>query len=391
MLLSNRVRQRRGQPDEISVRPLEAGCKEVQEPAMIRRRHIIAATGGLAALMKPSRFGVALLVLLGLDVGPLFAQSAPLSVPTVQASPELQARSSEFEASLADLARRLATEPRLRGLSPQKRQERVEFVVGNLLFVLAHELGHAVISELDLPVLGREEDTADVYAILKALTVVGSEFSQRILVRATNAWFMSARRDRRDGETPTYYQRHGLDEQRAYHIICLMVGSNSDKFKDLADEHRLPEDRRRSCGWDYDTAARSWERVMAPHLRAADRPKAQIEVIYGDAEGSLAIVARSLREIRFLEHMAEYAAERYLWPAPIVMEMRTCGEPGARWTIPTRRLHICYEMVDEFVELFNEQERYLRTVRRGTRTARSRNNQQNAPRGAAFAPARTRP
>jgi hypothetical protein len=358
---------------------------------MITRRRIIAATGGLAAPMKPSRFGVALLALLGFGVGPLFAQSAPLSVPTVQASPELRARSSEFETSLVDLAGRLANEPRLRGLSPQKRQERVEFVVGNLLYVLAHELGHAVISELDLPVLAREEDTADVYAILKALTVVGSEFSQRILVRASSAWFMSARRDRRDGEAPTYYQRHGLDEQRAYHIICLMVGSNPDKFKELADEHKLPEDRRRSCGWDYDTAARSWERVMAPHLRASDRPKAQIEVIYGDAEGSLAIVARSLREIRFLEHMAEYAAERYLWPAPIVMEMRTCGEPGARWTIPTRRLHICYEMVDEFVELFNEQERYLRTARRNTRTARSRNNQQNAPRGAAFVPSRTRP
>jgi len=328
---------------------------------------------------------------LSLSTGPLLAQPASPVAPTVEASPELQARSAEFEASLMDLARRLANEPRLRGLSAQKRQERVEFVVGNLLFVLAHELGHAVISELDLPVLGREEDTADVYAILKALRVVGSEFSVRILVRATNAWFMSARRDRREGEAPTYYQRHGLDEQRAYQIICLMVGSDPVKFKDLADEHKLPEDRRRSCGWDYDTAARSWERVLAPHMRASDQPKAEIEIIYGDAKGSLEVVARSLREIRFLEHMAEYAAERYLWPAPIVMEMRSCGEANARWTIPTRRLHICYEMVDEFVDLFNEQERSLRTTRRGTKTRTSRNEPQNARRGATWARSRTRP
>ena len=321
----------------------------------------------LCRTAKAAVAGFVLLVLWGLGTGPVVAQPASPSAPTVQLSPALQARSAEFETSLVDLARRLANEPRLRGLSAQKRQERVEFVVGNLLFVLAHELGHAVISELDLPVLGREEDTADVYAILKALTVVGSEFSQRILVRASNAWFMSARRDRRDGEEPTYYQRHGLDEQRAYHIVCLMVGSDAVKFKDLADEHKLPEDRRRSCGWDYDTAARSWERVMTPHLRAADQPKADITVIYGDAKGSLEVVARSLREIRFMEHMAAYAAERYRWPAPIVMEMRTCGEPGARWTIPTRTLHICYEMVDEFVELFGEQERTARTAKRRTR------------------------
>jgi Putative metallopeptidase len=342
---------------------------------MITRRRIIAATGGVTALMKPYRFGVALLALLGLGGGPLFAQPASSSAPTVQVSPELQARSTEFEASLAELARRLANEPRLRGLSPEKRQERVEFVVGNLLFVLAHELGHAVISELDLPVLAREEDTADVYAIRKALAVVGNAFSHRVLVRASNAWFLSARRDRRDGEAPTYYQRHGLDEQRAYQIICLMVGSDPVKFKDLADEHKLPEDRRRSCGWDYDTASRSWQRVMAPHVRASDQPKAQVDVIYGEARGSLEVVARSLREIRFLEHMAEYAAEQYLWPAPITMEMRSCGEAGARWTIPTRTMHVCYEMVDEFVELFNEQERSLRTARRGTKRSPGREAQ----------------
>jgi hypothetical protein len=316
---------------------------------------------------KPSHLGFALFALLALGTGPLSAQPASPSAPTIQASPELLARTAEFEASIVGLARRLANEPRLRGLSPQTRQQRVEFVVGNMVFVAAHELGHAVISELDLPVLGREEDTADVFAILKALRVVGTEFAQRILVRATDAWFMSARRDRRDGEAPTYYQRHGLDEQRAYNIICLMVGSDPVKFKGLADAHELPEDRRRSCGWDYDTAVRSWERVMAPHLRSTDQPKTRIDVIYGDAAGTLEVVARSFREIRFLEHFAEYAAERYLWPAPIVLEMRSCGEANARWTIPTRTLHICYEMVDEFVDLFGEHERYVAERRRARR------------------------
>jgi Putative metallopeptidase len=331
---------------------------------MTMLQQVFDGLSGRAA--KPARLGFALLVLAGLGMGPLFAQPASPASPPVQPSPALQARAAELDASIVELAGRLANEPRLRGLSPQKRQERVEFVVGNMIFVTAHELGHAVVSELDLPVLAREEDTADVYAILKALRVVGNEFAHRTLVRATNAWFLSARRDRRDGDTPTYYQRHGLDEQRAYHIVCLMFGSDPAKFKALADEHKLPEDRRRSCGWDYDTAARSWERVLAPHLRAPDQPKARIEVIYGDATGPLEVVARSFREIRFLEHFAEYAAGQYLWPAPIVMEMRSCGEPGARWTIPTRTMHICYEMVDEFVELFNEQERSLQTARRRT-------------------------
>ena len=31
--------------------------------------------------------------------------------------------------------------------------------------------------------------------------------------------------------------------------------------------------------------------------------------------------------------------------------MQSCGEANARWTIPTRRLHVCYELAEELVEL----------------------------------------
>jgi hypothetical protein len=34
----------------------------------------------------------------------------------------------------------------------------MEFVAGNMLFVLLHKLGHAAVSEFDIPVLGKEKD-----------------------------------------------------------------------------------------------------------------------------------------------------------------------------------------------------------------------------------------
>jgi hypothetical protein len=76
-------------------------------------------------------------------------------------------------------------------------------------------------------------------------------------------------------------------------------------------------------------------------------------VIYGDGEGDLAPYAEAFRSMRLLETFAEYAS-RYAWPAPFTMEMQTCGNVGARWTIPTRRLHICYELAQEFLELFRD-------------------------------------
>ena len=295
-----------------------------------------------------SRLGCVLLVLAGLGAAPLFAQAVP------PPSPDVEARLAEFKTRVDELARGLANEPGLNRLSPQQRQATVEFVIDNMLFVAAHEMGHAVISELDLPVLGREEDAADDFAILAALRIVVNTFSERVLAGATQGWFLSAQRDRKEGDQPNYYERHGLSEQRAYQIVCLMVGSDPLKFKALADEMKLPPDRRRSCGWDYDTATRSWQKVIAPHIRRPDQPKTQIEVIYGDAKGKLALFSRSFRAIRFLELFADYASERYVWPAPVVMEMRSCGEVGARWTIPTRTLHICYEMAKDFAELYRD-------------------------------------
>jgi Putative metallopeptidase len=140
--------------------------------------------------------GCALLVLVGFGPRPLLAQAAP---PDAQA---VQARSAEFHARIRALANALANAPLLKGLTAEERQRRVEFVAANMIFVLTHELGHAVISEMDLPVLGREEDAADDFAILTALNVVANEYSLRVLVNAARGWFLSARRDRKEGETP---------------------------------------------------------------------------------------------------------------------------------------------------------------------------------------------
>jgi len=57
-----------------------------------------------------------------------------------------------------------------------------------MLFVLLHETAHALVSEMGLPVLGREEDAADAYATVTMLKL-GTSFSNRVLVEAAKAGF----------------------------------------------------------------------------------------------------------------------------------------------------------------------------------------------------------
>ena len=129
-----------------------------------------------------------------------------------------------FDARLAATERALIEhEPALHRFPPHQRKALIEFVIGNVLFVSTHELGHGVLAEFELPNLGHDEDAADNFAILTTLRV-GDAFSDRVLIEATTGWFLADLKDKLTGEKPDYYDSHGIDLQRAYQIVCMMVG-----------------------------------------------------------------------------------------------------------------------------------------------------------------------
>jgi hypothetical protein len=273
-------------------------------------------------------------------IGPVWAQPTP-------------AEFDSYKTRIDAAAKAVGDHPRLRDLSEKKRLELAEFVAGNLLFTLLHELGHAAIDQFNLPLLGREEDAADSFASTR-LIKVGSEFSDQVVASAAKAWFLTDRRDRREGDTVPYYDEHGLDQQRAYQIVCFVVGSDGSKFKKLADETKLPDDRRASCVNDFRAAARAWDSLLEPHKRAPDQPLSKIDVVYREAEGRLALTAEVSRAVNLLETVARHSSNLLAWPAPITFEMRTCGSPNATWDTGERKLTLCYELGPDLADLYRE-------------------------------------
>jgi hypothetical protein len=286
-------------------------------------------------------------LLLAIVTGVELAFAQP--VPSQSANP---APPSNFQARIDAAALALREgDPRFKGQAAESVRGLVEFVSGNLLFVLNHEMAHAAITQMGLPVVGKMEDAADSYATLRVLGI-GSDFSHRVLITAAKGWFLAERRDQGTGNNVEFYDDHGLNQQRAYQIVCLMVGSDEDKFKDLANESKLPEDRQGSCAGDYSNAAYSWDLLLKPHRRPADQPKTKIDVVYGPTEGKAAIAQKAIRSIRLLETVAEHAADDFTWPAPFTLEMASCGFPNARWDLPSRKLTLCYELAADFAELY---------------------------------------
>ena len=273
-----------------------------------------------------------------------------------------QQEQARIALGIDEAVKALGTEPRLRNLSPQARRQLMEFVLGNTLFVIGHEMGHGLINEMNVPMLGREEDAADSFAIVNALKV-GSRFSERVLIEAGKGLVLSAKRDKTEGRAPAFYDAHGLDEQRAYNVVCFMVGSNPEKYQRLATDTKLPKERQESCVYEWKNTTWSWDEMLQKHLRG-DKPKAAVKVHYEDNK-KYATRAQILRAMGLLETIAAHTADRYAWPNPFTIEARSCGMANARWR--QRVLTLCYELLDEFVELYLS---YSKSLPRKSRTAR---------------------
>jgi len=275
---------------------------------------------------------------------------------------------SAIPSRIEDAARQLAErEPRFGQFNAVQRRRLLEFVVGNTLFILGHELGHAVIGVFELPVLGGEEKAADIFATL-ALLHIGTDYAQNVLFDAARGLMLLAERDAKSGEPLKFYGEHGLDQQRAYQIVCLMFGSDPAAFRGLAGRTGLPAERRETCVQELHDARDSWMRLLKPHLRNSTPGKLSflerllgmpigpegrggVDVVYAEAPARLAVFREALINVGALEAVRDFASANFAFPVRVTIEAKTCGEPGAYWYQPERRLVLCYELVAGYMEL----------------------------------------
>ncbi len=46
------------------------------------------------------------------------------------------------------------------------------------------------------------------------------------------------------------------------------------------------------------------------------------------------------------------AHEEFAWPVPFVLETQACGFINAEWVSPTHKLTVCYELAEDFADLY---------------------------------------
>jgi hypothetical protein len=140
-----------------------------------------------------------------------------------------------------------------------------EKVVGATVFVLYHELGHALVNVYRLPVTGREEDAVDQLSTY--LLTDGTDEGEAAALDAAESLYRDENAGGGEGE-PRYWDEHSLDQQRFYNIVCWVYGQNEGKYKSLVADGVLPAERAERCADEYAQIEQSWTALLKPYLKS---------------------------------------------------------------------------------------------------------------------------
>lgn len=148
---------------------------------------------------------------------------------------------------------------------------RIDAILGAMLQVTFHELGHGLFDIYDIPVFGREEDAADQISGF-IVSQFGPKMTRRTLPGAAYLWKSFAAVEPAWSRL-TYSDEHGHPLQRAYNYLCIAYGANPEEFQKEVDNGLLPKSRAENCAREYRQIQNSFVKTILPHV---DREKMNV-------------------------------------------------------------------------------------------------------------------
>ena len=136
-------------------------------------------------------------------------------------------------------------------------EEALERSIFSGIFILHHEVGHALVDVLQLAITGKEEDSVDDFAAIMSIDSSNNNATEEIVLSAS--LFFSSLPD------SYHWDEHSFGQQRFYNLVCLLLGKNPQKYINLAQKAGLGESRARRCPGEYQQKVSSWQRLLAPH------------------------------------------------------------------------------------------------------------------------------
>ena len=238
-------------------------------------------------------------------------------------------------------------------LTPEEMDHVAMVVLGNTANTVFHEMGHALVSELQFNVLGKEEDAVDAFANLIMVARQNDPALDEMIVSVADAYFKAGVFEDEANDPSFAWDEHSLNAQRAFAVICILVGAEPQKFAKAADNAGMPPERQESCQGEWQSASLAWDNLLAPWSIAKGSAPAQshFKVTYEKPGSGQEKIAAFVKSSGIVEGVLSQMDYLVAWPGdPIAVSVSSCGESNAYWSPDERTLTLCYEIVQDYVD-----------------------------------------
>ncbi len=142
----------------------------------------------------------------------------------------------------------------------------VSYALYAYLFIFGHELGHALIDNYSLPVLGKEEDAADAISVVMLIESAEDQQGRQEGVMAVllGALFMNDMTQ----NTP-YYDSHSMGSVRLANLVCWAGGAEPQVLQKtfFANIYNQMVKSGRDCEREYMQQRDSVFKLMGPYIK----------------------------------------------------------------------------------------------------------------------------
>ena len=214
------------------------------------------------------------------------------------------------------------------------------FAADVTLHVVLHELGHAVIREFDLMVLGNEETMADAFATHMLTEYFPERAHAAITARVTSLMIEA---DEVPRDKWTVRGEHDNDARRAYQIAALAIAADKNKYASIAEIVGMSErdiNKARDYGADIH---RAWRRTLTPLLMPADKRSTEARI---RADGATQAFVEA-GEPSLLSTI-ESAIKRIDWHSQVTVDF-VGGDGGAAWSRSDRTIKVNGAYLQRFI------------------------------------------
>ncbi len=129
-------------------------------------------------------------------------------------------------------------------------------------FMFLHEMGHALVAKLDLPITGKEENAVDELAML-VLTSDTTDRAYFAAVEGAMQFYSDALKEKL--KTSDFYDTHAPSMERYYDMVAIIVAAYPESAVDFVGENdkwKISEERAELAVEQYEKKLNAWKTLL---------------------------------------------------------------------------------------------------------------------------------